>query len=172
MIPEQLGTFGAWIEQLIAESTGKEGTGMLPVVGEPLGRPGSTATTACSACTRSAIRPSAAEIEALEEHPVIRIRIPDAQALGAEMYRWEMATAILGYLLDINPFDQPDVEAAKLRAREALSPARASRPDAGDAKSFSKARAAELHRDPSVRPTERGECASPASRAAQSARQA
>jgi hypothetical protein len=77
--------------------------------------------------------PRPAQLEAIEtDHPVVCITVPDVKALGAEVYRWEMAIAIVGYLLDINPFDQPDVEAAKRRAQEALSGS-ATRPDPGSA---------------------------------------
>ncbi len=135
VIPKQLGTFGAWIEQLVAESTGKDASGLLPVVGEPLGFPGVYGEDRlfCAYVLGDDQQPP--QLEALEDHPVIRIRIPHAKAIGAEMFRWEMATAILGYLLDINPFDQPDVEAAKVRAREVLTGSGVP-PDPGDAKAL------------------------------------
>jgi glucose-6-phosphate isomerase len=134
--PPQVASLGDWIEQLIAESTGKEQTGMLPVVGEPFASPefyGDDRVLCLYTLAGEAIPP---QLEALEDQPLIRIALRDVRDLGAEFYRWEMATAILGYLLDINPFDQPDVEAAKVRAREALTGAAGSRPDAGDARSL------------------------------------
>jgi glucose-6-phosphate isomerase len=135
VIPKQLGTFGAWIEQLIAESTGKEDVGMLPVVGEPLGSPDVYGADRLFCVYTTGEDAPPPQLEALEDHPVIRLRVPDARTMGAEMYRWEMATAILGYLLDINPFDQPDVEAAKVRAREALTGSSGA-VDPGDARSL------------------------------------
>ena len=137
VLPQRLQSLGAWIEQLIAESTGKEGTGIVPVVGEELGGAGGTNSYGddrvfCVYTLGDEAAPPA--IEALEaDHPVIRIRMRDAKGLGAEMFRWEMATAILGYSLDINPFDQPDVEAAKVRAREALTANGQSSPEKGSA---------------------------------------
>jgi glucose-6-phosphate isomerase len=134
VLPKQLHSLGGWIEQLIAESTGKEGTGLVPVVGEELGPPvvyGDDRVFCVYTLGDEAAPPG---IEALEaDHPVIRIRMRDVKALGAEMFRWEMATAILGYSFDINPFDQPDVEAAKLRAREALTASGQSSPEKGSA---------------------------------------
>ena len=135
MLPPALASLGDWIEQLIAESTGKEGNGILPVVGEPLGAPDVYGDDRLFSCTRSATSRCPPQLEALEEHPIVRIRMRGRADLGAEMFRWELATAIVGYLLDINPFDQPDVEAAKVRAREALA-GRSSRPDAGDARAL------------------------------------
>ncbi len=133
VLPDRLHALGAWIEQLIAESTGKEGTGIVPVVGEELGPPvvyGDDRVFCVYTIGDEAAPPA---IEALEaDHPVIRIRMRDVKGLGAEMFRWEMATAIVGYSLDINPFDQPDVEAAKVRAREALGSGR-SNPEKGSA---------------------------------------
>ncbi len=134
VLPNRLHSFGAWIEQLIAESTGKEGTGIVPVVGEELGSPvvyGDDRVFCVYTLGDEAAPPA---IEALEaDHPVIRIRMRDVKGLGAEVFRWEMATAIVGYELDINPFDQPDVEAAKVRAREALASSGQSSPDNGTA---------------------------------------
>jgi glucose-6-phosphate isomerase len=125
---------GPWIEQLIAESTGKEGKGVLPVVGEPLGPPDSYGSDRLFIGYTVGDSDMPVQLEALEDHPVARIRVGDARGVGAEMFRWELATAIVGYELDINPFDQPDVEAAKVRAREALRGVVG--PDAGDARAL------------------------------------
>jgi glucose-6-phosphate isomerase len=122
---------GPWVEQLIAESTGKDGKGILPVVGEPLGPPDVYGPDRLFVFYTLGGDELPAQIEALEDHPVVRIRVNDVRSVGAEMFRWELATAIAGYELDINPFDQPDVEAAKVRAREALRGVVG--PDAGDA---------------------------------------
>jgi glucose-6-phosphate isomerase len=121
-LPPGLEAFGPWCEQLVAESTGKEGTGLLPVVGEALGAPDVYGNDRifCAYTLGDDVR--APQLEALESsHPIAHVRLDDVKDIGAEMYRWEVAIAVVGYLLDINPFDQPDVEAAKQRAREALS---------------------------------------------------
>jgi glucose-6-phosphate isomerase len=136
VLPPRLASLGAWIEQLVAESTGKEGLGMLPVVGEPLGAPDVYGDDRVFTVYSLGDDPPPPQLEALEEHPIVRIRQADERSLAYEMYRWEMATAILGYLLDINPFDQPDVESAKQRARDALDLASTSRPEPGDARSL------------------------------------
>jgi transaldolase/glucose-6-phosphate isomerase len=125
--------FGMWAEQLIAESTGKEGKGILPVEGEPLGPP------EVYGDDRFFVRigPDAADAEQklarLEEagHPVARLNVADALDLGAEMFRWEFATAVAGALLGINPFDQPNVQEAKDRTNEILSGRDASAPASG-----------------------------------------
>jgi glucose-6-phosphate isomerase len=133
VLPGPLSAFGPWCEQLVAESTGKEGTGIVPVVGEELGSPDVYGDDRLFCVYTIGSDPRPAQLEAIEtDHPVVCITVPDAKALGAEVYRWEMAIAIVGYLLDINPFDQPDVEAAKRRTQEVLSGS-ATRPDPGSA---------------------------------------
>lgn len=129
--PQQLAALGDWIEQLIAESTGKESTGVLPVVGEPYPSPEFYGNDRLLCTYSLGQEPFPMQLEGVDD-PVVRIAMRDVRDLGAEMYRWEMATAILGYVLDINPFDQPDVESAKVLAREALSAGSSSRPEAGD----------------------------------------
>ena len=115
--------FGMWAEQLIAESTGKEGKGILPVEGEPMGAPDVYGADRFFA----RIGPDDAEVDgklaALERagHPVVRFNVTDPLELGAEMFRWEFATAAAGSLLGINPFDQPNVQEAKDRTNEILS---------------------------------------------------
>ena len=120
--------FGDWVEQLIAESTGKDGTGILPVVGEPLGPPeayGDDRVFVHLALAGDGSRDEA--LRALERagHPVVRVELRDAADLGAQFFLWEMATAVAGWRMGIHPFDQPDVEAAKVAAREALAAYRA-----------------------------------------------
>jgi glucose-6-phosphate isomerase len=111
LLPERLSSFGDWVEQLIAESTGKEGVGVVPVVGEPLGSP--------SAYRDDRLFVVAGDVEGastLEDggHPVVRLPgAGDPARLGAEFYRWELATAVAGHVLGINPFDQPNVQEAK-----------------------------------------------------------
>jgi len=117
--------FGMWIEQLIAESTGKEGKGILPVEGEPPGAPEAYGDDRffVRIAVDSQASDAARRISALEEagHPVVRFDIADALDLGAEMFRWEFATAVAGRLLGINPFDQPNVQEAKDRTNQILS---------------------------------------------------
>ena len=109
-LPEEIASFGSWVEQLIAESTGKENVGIVPVVGEPLGRP--------DAYGRDRVFVAIGEHEGLDElehvgHPVARLPYEGREQIGGEFFRWEMATAIAGHVLGINPFDQPNVQEAK-----------------------------------------------------------
>jgi glucose-6-phosphate isomerase len=121
LLPEPLAALGDWVEQLIAESTGKEGTGVVPVVGETTGAPDVYGPDRLFVAYAIGDDAFPAALESLEaEHPVVRIRVQGPGDVGAEMYRWEVATAVLGRILGINPFDQPDVESAKQRTREFL----------------------------------------------------
>lgn len=106
-------SFGAWVEQLVAESTGKEGKGVVPVVDEPPGAPSAYGKDRLFVAVHSGPPPAALGRLARAGHPVVTTGVKDAYDLGAEMLRWEIATAVLGYLLDINPFDQPNVQEAK-----------------------------------------------------------
>lgn len=115
-------SIGAWLEQLIAESTGKLGRGIVPVDGERLAAPDLYSDDRLFVYTRLTSAPSPeqdAAIDAIEAagHPVIRIELTDKRDIGQEMFRWQMATAVAGAVLEINPFDQPDVEAAKIAAK-------------------------------------------------------
>jgi transaldolase/glucose-6-phosphate isomerase len=115
--------FGAWLEQLLAESTGKLGKGIVPVDGEPLGPPAVYGNDRLFAYLRLAADQDGDQeraVAALEAagHPVVRITVHDRIQLGQEFFRWEMATAVAGSIIGINPFDQPDVEAAKVKTRE------------------------------------------------------
>jgi transaldolase/glucose-6-phosphate isomerase len=117
---------GAWLEQLLAESTGKQGKGLIPVDGEPLGPPEVYADDRLFAYLRLHEHGDLAQdqaVAALEAagQPVVRIDIPDRYQIGQEFFRWEIATAVAGSIIGINPFDQPDVEASKLRTRELTS---------------------------------------------------
>jgi len=121
ILSEEISDFGNWVEQLIAESTGKDGVGILPVVGEPIGSPAAYGADRLFIHLRVAGDGSqGGAVAALAEagHPVARIDISDPLALGGQFFLWEMATAIVGHVLKINPFDQPNVEAAKSLARE------------------------------------------------------
>ncbi len=116
--------FGDWVEQLIAESTGKDGKGILPVNGEMLGPPDIYANDRLFVYMRLDNDSTYDEkIEALEErgHPVVQLNLGDVYDLGGEFFRWEMATAVAGSILGINPFDQPNVESAKVLAREMVA---------------------------------------------------
>ncbi len=142
-----LESFGAWVEQLIAESSGKHGTGVLPVVGERLGEveqygddrlfvqltldgvaetngepPGRSDTAGDKG--DQIVQPAIAErLERIRAagHPLIRMRLRDLDDLGGQFFLWEMATAIAGHRLGIQPFDQPNVEAAKRLAKEMVA---------------------------------------------------
>jgi len=118
-----LADFGAWLEQLLAESTGKLGKGIVPVDGEPLGTPAVYGNDRLFVYLRLAAdrdgdqERAAAALEAAG-HPLVRIMVHDRMQLGQEFFRWEIATAVAGSIIGINPFDQPDVEAAKIKTRE------------------------------------------------------
>ncbi len=114
--------FGAWLEQLLAESTGKQGKGLIPVDGERHGPPGLYGGDRLFVYVRLEPGPDPAQDAALEAlaragQPVVRIPLADPYDLAAEFFRWEIATAVAGSILGINPFDQPDVEASKIATR-------------------------------------------------------
>jgi transaldolase / glucose-6-phosphate isomerase len=120
---EKIADFGAWAEQLIAESTGKEGKGLIPIDGEPLGDPALYGTDRFFIDIRTDGENDAAHdarLAALEKagHPVVRIVMKSIDHIGQEFFRFEMATAVAGTILGINPFNQPDVEDAKIKTRE------------------------------------------------------
>lgn len=112
---------GAWLEQLIAESTGKNGVAIIPIDREPLQRAGDYSTDRVFAflttTNDTTIDDHIAEIEAAG-HPIIEIEVDDTMRLGQEFFRWEFATAVAGSVMKINPFNQPDVESAKIEARK------------------------------------------------------
>ncbi|GAA3993963.1 bifunctional transaldolase/phosoglucose isomerase [Hymenobacter fastidiosus] len=118
IVPDSLSDLGLWLEQLIAESTGKEGKGMLPIAGEPAREPavyGQDRVFVYVGYQNEADAANQTKIQALEAagHPVIRILMDEPLDLGAEFFRWEVATAVASAVLEINPFDQPNVQAAK-----------------------------------------------------------
>ena len=115
--------FGAWAEQLIAESTGKDGKGLIPIDGEPLADPTVYGKDRFFIDVRTEGEDDAAhggKLAALEAagHPVVRIVMKSIDHIGQEFFRFKMATAVAGAVLGINPFNQPDVEAAKIKTRE------------------------------------------------------
>lgn len=126
---DEIASFGAWAEQLIAESTGKRGLGIIPIDLEPVADPSTYGPDRAFVRLSLAGTPADARRDALADaleatgHPVIRIRLADPIDLGAEFVRWEVATAIAGAVLGIDPFDQPNVEEAKQLTREVLAAA-------------------------------------------------
>ena len=121
-----IGSFGLWVEQLIAESTGKEGTGILPVVEEPLGPPevyGRDRVFIALTLAGEGDDATEARLRALTVagHPVVRLALEDRYDLGQEFFRWEFATAVAGAILRINAFDQPNVAESKQNTRDVLA---------------------------------------------------
>ncbi len=118
LTPSRLASFGDWAEQLVAESTGKGGRGIVPIVNEPLRAPDAYSGDRCFVrlALEGEVEP---ELDALADaveglgHPVIRIGLADAYDVGAEFVRWEIATAVAGVALEIDPFDQPNVQESK-----------------------------------------------------------
>jgi transaldolase / glucose-6-phosphate isomerase len=118
VVSPPIGSFGSWLEQLLAESTGKEGKGILPVDGEALGKPGVYGDDRLFVYLRTdvAFDPEQdAAVDALEAagQPVVRLTLKDTFDVGAEFFRWEFATAVAGAILGINAFDQPNVQESK-----------------------------------------------------------
>ncbi len=117
--PAALDAFGLWIEQLIAESTGKLGTGIVPIAGEPLTDPAAYGTDRLfvhmriHGATDQGARDAAVRAIKSAQMPVVDIDVASPAALGAEFMRWEIATAVAGAILAIDPFDQPNVQLAK-----------------------------------------------------------
>ena len=117
---------GAWLEQLLAESTGKVGKGIIPVDRESLTTPDVYGSDRVFVYVRLELGADAdqdAKVAAIEKagHPVVRIAMSDIYDLGAEFFRWEIATAVAGSIIHINAFNQPDVEASKIATRELTS---------------------------------------------------
>ncbi len=126
LLSPTIASFGLWVEQLIAESTGKQGTGILPVVDEPLLDPSHYGADRCFVQLRvdgddnmALDRHAAAVAEA--GHPVITIDLRGAYELGREFFNWEFATAIVGQILGINPFDEPNVQESKDNTNRGLA---------------------------------------------------
>ncbi len=120
----QIASFGLWAEQLIAESTGKEGAGIVPIANVTPGDPRDFDDDQLFVYLRldKATRHLDGQVEELKSagQPVITLRLNDVYDLGGEFFRWELATAVAGHLLRINPFDQPDVQDAKTNTKRLL----------------------------------------------------
>jgi transaldolase/glucose-6-phosphate isomerase len=120
---KEISDLGAWLEQLLAESTGKQGKGLIPINQEHLESPESYGVDRVFiylSVEASIEKEIELKVKSLEKagHPVVRINVIDRYHLGQEFFRWEMATAVAGSVLGINPFDQPDVEASKVVTRK------------------------------------------------------
>lgn len=125
VLPPEWSALGAWIEQLVAESTGKQGRGILPVDGEPLGGPGAYEDDRVFvAIARGELpRATAAQLDALAAvgHPVLEWVWPEDHQLGGEFLRWELITAVASAVLGVNPFDEPNVSEAKAATQQVLA---------------------------------------------------
>lgn len=125
ILSDSIKAFGFWVEQLIAESTGKEGNGILPVEGEDPGIPGVYSNDRTFVYLHSGNRNSKEErkLNALQKagHPVVKIDLKNKLALGAEFFRWELATAAAGKIINVNPFNEPNVAESKKNSRDLLS---------------------------------------------------
>ena len=125
LLPPELEAFGLWIEQLVAESTGKRGTGIVPIAGEPPGPAAEYGSDRMMVRVKLAGRADArtdALMAAMEQAgvPSATITMESPAALGAEFLRWELATAVSAVLLSVNPFDEPNVQQAKDATRALL----------------------------------------------------
>ncbi len=125
ILPPPIREFGAWVEQLLAESTGKVGTGLVPVEGEPLGPPevyGDDRVFVRLTLAGEDDGEQDSMVEALAEagHPVITVALRDVYDLGGEFFRWELATAVAGHILGVNPFDEPNVAESKENTQRLL----------------------------------------------------
>ncbi len=119
---QSIAAFGAWVEQLVAESTGKNGRGVIPIADEPLSGVSAYGPDRLFVYLRDDGQPEPAQDEAIaalerDRHPVVRIGLSSPASIAQEFFRFEIATAVAGAILGINPFDQPDVEASKIATR-------------------------------------------------------
>lgn len=125
ILSSSISSFGYWVEQLIAESTGKEGKGLIPIHGETIGTPenyGNDRVFIHMYIPSDNNKADEKKIKALEEagHPIVRIKMSNKMAIGGEYYRWEVAVATSGVVMSINPFDQPNVEESKKNTNDLL----------------------------------------------------
>jgi transaldolase / glucose-6-phosphate isomerase len=126
IVSPQIASLGAWLEQLLAESTGKEGRGLIPVDQEELGTPnvyGDDRIFVYIRLEEAFDSEQDSRVSSLEQagHVVVRLNLPTKQHIGAELFLWEMATAVAGSIIKINPFNQPNVEASKIRTNELMT---------------------------------------------------
>lgn len=123
ILPPSWGSFGDWLEQLIAESTGKEGKGILPVLNEPQMDVSSYGEDRVFVIFNHNEDDWSSWITRLASagHPVLKVRINGFYDLGGQMFLWEMATAVAAHIMGINPFDQPDVEATKKHTKQMIA---------------------------------------------------
>jgi len=141
VISPAIRSFGLWVEQLLAESTGKEGTGIIPIIDEPLLGPKYYGDDRLFVYLRlkgdnnERIDEAVMKLEVAGQ-PIIQLELKDQKEIGAAFFRWEFATAVAGAVLGINPFDQPDVQSTKDAARQILkelqSGKRFTRPQSGE----------------------------------------
>jgi transaldolase / glucose-6-phosphate isomerase len=119
----KVATFGYWVEQLIAESTGKQGKGIVPIEGEPLGRPAAYGDDRLFVYIRMDADPPNRAVQALEKagQPVVTLTLRDKLDLGGEFLRWEVATAVAGSIIGIDAFDQPNVQESKDNTKAVLT---------------------------------------------------
>jgi glucose-6-phosphate isomerase len=119
----KVATFGYWVEQLIAESTGKQGKGIVPIEGEPLGRPAAYGDDRLFVYIRMDADPPNRAVQALEKagEPVVTLTLRDKLDLGGEFLRWEVATAVAGSIIGIDAFDQPNVQESKDNTKAVLT---------------------------------------------------
>jgi len=130
VVSEKIRALGSWIEQLLAESLGKDGTGLVPVADEPLGAPsvyGDDRIFVSIVLEGDTTHDAALAKLSDAGHPVLRLQLRDAMDLGAEFFRWELATATAGAVLGVNPFDEPDVARGKEQTGTLLTEWRRSR---------------------------------------------
>ncbi len=122
VFPPTWAPFSSWLEQLLAESTGKEGRGILPVCAEQLKRPAAYNDDRLFVIFSGKEKASSQKISAIlaAGHPVISVQLQSKFHLASQMFLWEMATAVSAHILGINPFDQPDVEASKVFTRRMI----------------------------------------------------
>jgi glucose-6-phosphate isomerase len=121
LLPEPLRSLGLWVEQLVAESTGKGGKGVVPIAGEPPDAPlGADRIAVAVSCGGAG--PDAGRLDRVRAAgvPIMHLEMTDVTAIGAEFLRWEIATAAAGVLMEINPFDEPNVQQAKDATRKLL----------------------------------------------------
>ena len=126
ILSESVSAFGYWVEQLIAESTGKEGTGLIPVEGEVPGKPevyNNDRVFVYMYTSEDDNEKNEKRLKGLEKagHPVVKIELQNKLALGAEFFRWELATATAGRIINVNPFDEPNVAESKKNSKDLLN---------------------------------------------------